>query len=102
MTVVYNDSAIPDAVLENQVRISIPVVDVNWSDDRICCGFARRGDIAGMADCPMLGSDSEGTWCRVNGAARRSPCVADEPENSEVWERIREQRELAKEAQDET
>ncbi len=65
-----------------------------WMDNRVCCGYARRDDPTGPQKCRMVGKFESGKlYCRL-GDGR--PCVFDEPESAEIWERIREQQQYDK------
>lgn len=96
-----NRTTIPKYVLAARVRTGqIPTVGVINFDNRACCRPARRGETS-PAGCPNLGRNSGGTtWCRLNGRARASACVFNEPECAPVWSRIREQRAIEREAVD--
>jgi hypothetical protein len=108
--VIYNETGIPAPVLVNMVRAGqvpfirlaeLPAATLPTSttlDERLCCGFARRDDPEGAAACHNLAQDSGGgTWCRLNGRERRSPCVFAEPEEARIWIDIREQQRIAAE-----
>lgn len=96
--IIHNDADIPNSVLIDMVRTGkIPIFEpgTRWLDERVGCKYARCDDMDGAAHCPMLATPASARpYCRLNGPARRSPCVFGEPEDAPVWERIREQQEI--------
>lgn len=84
---------VPETVFVDLLQKGQIPLEIESFDNRVCCRYARRGQ--SPVDCPELRRNSDrATWCGLNGAERNSLCVFDEPENSEVWERIREQQEF--------
>jgi len=74
---------------------------VRWADERICCHYARSGNVKGSQKCEILRRDDDDrTWCALNGSKEKSPCVFAEPENSEIWGFIRGQIRMAQENMD--
>jgi hypothetical protein len=69
--------------------ISVPVPNPSWADERKWCKYARRDDIEGASQCPMLCSrPNQRPYCRLNGSRARSLCVFDEPDDSIIWQEI--------------
>ena len=69
----------------------VPVITPIWADERLWCKYARRDDVNGASQCPMLCSQpNRRPYCRLNGSERRSPCVFDEPNDAPIWRDITE------------
>ena len=63
---------------------TIPLFNnINWADERLWCGPARRKDQTAKATCPNY----QNGYCSLNGSAN-TPCVFDEPETAKIWQRI--------------
>jgi hypothetical protein len=62
---------------------------IKWLDDRIYCKHARAEDAAAAAACPERRAGNSGPYCGLCGQARQLRCAFDEPENSDLWQRIR-------------
>jgi hypothetical protein len=63
---------------------------IKWLDERLYCKHARQEDIDGAATCLERQQNAQGAiYCGLTGLARCLPCAFDEPENSDLWQRIR-------------
>ena len=68
---------------------TIPLYEIaNPLDNRIICPHARRNDALAAATCEWA-TDPERTGCKL-GDGR--PCLFDEPDDSPMWQWVREQR----------
>lgn len=78
-------------LLEIDKTMSLPIIPLfeikNPLDNRICCPYARQGDAAAAATCEWA-TDAERTGCKL-GDGR--PCLFDEPNDSPMWQWVREQ-----------
>lgn len=76
-----------------QMTLTTPVIPiyrvVKWADERQWCKYALEDDREGTATCPMLAQDESGfSWCLANGKEANDPCFFDEPEDSEIYQRV--------------
>ncbi|MCB0173309.1 MAG: hypothetical protein KDJ97_22490 [Anaerolineae bacterium] len=89
--VTYSAGETPDEVIFDQLRRGhIPIIDsrtIKWMDNRVICPYARRNR-PGWQNCQHL----HPTKNCILGDGR--PCVYDEPNDAEIWQRIRKQSEL--------
>jgi hypothetical protein len=86
-----------DLMLEGGHLLDVPTIPLyeiaHPLDNRICCPYARRNDAEAAATCEWA-TDPNRTGCKL-GDGR--PCLFDEPDDSEMWQWVREQRAIQEE-----
>lgn len=84
-------SPVFSTILEQGKLLDAPIIPLfevtNPLDNRIVCPYARRNDAKAAAACEWA-TDPERTGCKL-GDGR--PCLFDEPDDSEMWQWVREQ-----------
>lgn len=92
-------SGVPDATLSSFVRfmdgqtpLNVPVITVAWMDERQICKTVHEylaGERQGTPDdwqgCPLF---KQG-YCSMNGEEKKSPCLFEEPDDSDGWQKAR-------------
>ena len=88
---------VPDASITSYVKfmdggdlVDIPVISINWMDERQGCRTVHEflaGERQGTPDdwqgCPSL----KHGYCSMNGKAKASPCLFQEPDDSIGWKK---------------
>ncbi|MEO0249546.1 MAG: hypothetical protein ABIN58_08425 [candidate division WOR-3 bacterium] len=80
---VIGDSEI--ALVLDGEEVTMPILEVTWADERQWCSLVHDyldSGVAANGNCPMR----QGSLCRLTAD---KPCLFDEPESSEGWEKAR-------------
>lgn len=90
---------VPDATLSSFVRfmdgqdpLNVPVITVAWMDERQGCKTVHEylaGERQGTPDDWIVCSSLKHGYCSMNGKAKASPCLFEEPDDSEGWQKAR-------------
>lgn len=92
-------AGVPDATLSSFVRfmdgqdpLNVPVITVPWMDERQTCKIVHEylaGDRQGTPDDWIECSLLKHGYCSMNGKQMRSPCLFEEHDDSEGWQKAR-------------
>lgn len=94
---VYNEELACDRKMHLTTPL-IPIYEIGRPlDNRICCPYARRNDAIAATTCEWA-TDPERTGCKL-GDGR--PCLFDEPNDSKMWQWVREQAEIQRQVESE-